>query len=463
MKIRTLLLGLSSLLVAACAAFFSVTGLGKLFAGASLEVMVMAGSLEFAKLIAASFLYVYWDRISKLLKTYLLVGVTVLVMITSLGIYGFLTSAYQTTADELSVMDSKVGVIELKKQRFQTQLDLTLKERESLNQSITSLTGGISNAVNQSVDSRTGQVITNVSTGAQRTINDQLTQSRGQRDVLSKEIEALTDSITVLDQEIFQIRAASTVAGEVGPLRYLSDVTGWPMASIVNVFALLIVFVFDPLAVSLVIAYNTAVKMDSEKKPKVEENKDKLYKIYGDPNIKSESIKKQKQTAKKKKVKKVNKTKPIETIVSDPIIESPETNILSTELESNAPVEDDTIEPIIDELVEQTLDVTDTKGISDDELIKDVSRRGIDTNDDGKIEGWDTNGDGMIDEYKPQLSSRASKTKDKKPYYARPGFDWGNRESWIYDQNAINYYLTYIKKNDENQYLYPEDFESKVY
>jgi hypothetical protein len=459
MKIRTLLLGLSSLLVAVCAAFFSVTGLGKLFAGASFEVMIMAGSLEFAKLVTASFLYAYWDRISKLLKTYLMIGTVVLVMITSLGIYGFLTSAYQTTADELSVMDSKVGVIELKKQRFQTQLDLTLKERESLNESISSLTGGISNAVNQSVDRRTGQVITNVSTGAQRNINDQLTQSRGQRDVLSKEIEALTDSISTLDKEIFEIKAASTVAGEVGPLRYLSDITGWPMANIVNIFALLIVFVFDPLAVSLVIAFNTAMKLDTDKKPKSEDNKDKLYKIYGEKSD-ANLTQKPKRTQKRKTAKKSKRANPKVNKVVEEVSEPIEISTLNDTVNE---VEENKIEDIANLIDDQNSTSQEVKDILDEDLIKDESRRGIDTNDDGKIEGWDTNGDGMIDEYKPQLSSRSSKTKKQKPYYARPDFDWNDRQKWIFDQNAINYYLTYVKKDDENQYLYPEDFDSKVY
>lgn len=459
MKIRTFLLGLSSFLVAVCAAFFSVTGLGKLFAGASLEVMIMAGSLEFAKLIAASFLYAYWDRISKLLKTYLMTGIVVLVMITSLGIYGFLTSAYQTTADELSVIDSKVGVVELKKQRFQTQLDLTLKERESLNQSITSLTGGISNAVNQSVDSRTGQVITNVSTGAQRTINDQLTQSRNQRDVLSKEIEALTDSITVLDQQIFEVKSGSTVAGEVGPLRYLADITGWSMASIVNVFALLIVFVFDPLAVSLVIAFNSAMKLDDiDKLNKKEEDKKRTYKIYGDKNNGDEITvdKTSKATKKRKKTKKSKiQRKPTIEVLSNEMIE------IDTKLEDVVNV--DEIIKTQEEVTETEAPENDNTDFLDKDLVKDDSRRGIDTNDDGKIEGWDTNGDGIIDEYKPQLSTRSTSAKKQKPYYARPGFDWSDREKWIYDQNAINYYLSYVKKNDENQYLYPDDFDSKVY
>jgi len=100
MNFRVFLLGLAALLVAFNAAFFSVTGLSKLFAGASTAVILMAGALEFSKLVAASFLHTYWDKLSGWLKFYLTGAVVTLILITSAGIYGFLTAAYQTTADE---------------------------------------------------------------------------------------------------------------------------------------------------------------------------------------------------------------------------------------------------------------------------------------------------------------------------------------------------------------------------
>ena len=87
--------GLSALLVAGSAAYYSVFGLSKLFSGAMFAVVVMAGSLEFAKLVSASFLYRYWDRVNKVLKIYMTVGVVVLVFVTSAGIFGFLSNAYQ--------------------------------------------------------------------------------------------------------------------------------------------------------------------------------------------------------------------------------------------------------------------------------------------------------------------------------------------------------------------------------
>ena len=89
------LVGFSALSIAGSAAFFSVFGLSKLFAGAQLAVVIMAGSLEFGKLVAASFLYRYWDQINILHRTYMTIATIILVLITSAGIFGFLSNAYQ--------------------------------------------------------------------------------------------------------------------------------------------------------------------------------------------------------------------------------------------------------------------------------------------------------------------------------------------------------------------------------
>ena len=94
-KLFPYLVGLSALMVAGSAAFYSVYGLSKLFSGATFAVIVMAGSLEFAKLVTASFLYRFWDKINIVMRNYMLVGVVTLVIITSAGIFGFLSNAYQ--------------------------------------------------------------------------------------------------------------------------------------------------------------------------------------------------------------------------------------------------------------------------------------------------------------------------------------------------------------------------------
>src|SRR6056300_145925 len=268
MKLRTLLLGLSALFIASAAAFFSVTGLSKLFAGASTAVILMASSLEFGKLISAGFLYNYWDKINKALRTYLLVGVGVLILITSAGIYGFLTSAYQITADQLGVVDKQVELVELKKERFQEQLDGYTSEKKQLAESISELSKGLSNNVIQYKDKETGEIITTTSSSTRRALERQLNDAKSERERVSQKIEVLSDSITSLDIKVLNIQQSSEVAGEVGPLKFIAEATGKPMNTIVNWFALFIVFVFDPLAVTLVIAFNTALKVDKGEKDK---------------------------------------------------------------------------------------------------------------------------------------------------------------------------------------------------
>jgi len=258
-----LLMSISTLALAGSAAYYSVFGLSSLFAGARFEVIVMASSLEFSKLIIASYLHNNW-KTAGWMKWYLTIAVGILMVITSAGIYGFLTSAYQKTADQLGVMDKQVQVIDLKKQRFQEQLDYFNIEKKQLSESITDLRNGLSNNQVQYRDKETGQIITTTSSSQRKALERQLTSAVESRDGVSKKIEVLTDSITSLDLQILDLESNNEVAAEVGPLRYMSEITGKSMATIVNWFTLLIVFVFDPLAISMVIALNKLTKKDED-------------------------------------------------------------------------------------------------------------------------------------------------------------------------------------------------------
>ena len=163
----------STLSLAGTAAYYSVFGLSSLFAGAKFEVIIMASALELAKLIVASYLHNHWKKLGWMLKSYLTLGVGILMIITSAGIYGFLTSAYQTTADQLTIVDKQVAVVEMKRDRFSESLEGYKIERVQLSESISELTKGLSNNTIQYKDKETGEIITTTSSSTRRVLNAQ--------------------------------------------------------------------------------------------------------------------------------------------------------------------------------------------------------------------------------------------------------------------------------------------------
>tara|TARA_R110001606_G_scaffold79128_2_gene182862 strand:- start:3861 stop:5042 length:1182 start_codon:yes stop_codon:yes gene_type:complete len=257
-RIFPTIIALSALSVSASAAFYSVTGLSKLFAGASLQVLIMAGSLEFAKLVIASLLYQYWSQLNKLLRTYLSIATFILILITSAGIYGFLSGAYQETATKSGIIDKEISLLELKKGRFEENRTYYLSEKKELDKSITELRNGLSNNTIQYKDRETGQIITTTSSSQRKALEKQLTTAISSRNTISIKVETATDSISSLEINILDIQSNSEVASELGPLKYISELTNTPMSNVVNILMLIIIFVFDPLAISLVVAANFA-------------------------------------------------------------------------------------------------------------------------------------------------------------------------------------------------------------
>lgn len=254
------MIALSALSVSLSAAFYSVVGLSKLFAGASLQVMIMAGSLEAAKLVIASLLYQYWAEINKFLRAYLVIATLVLITITSGGIYGFLSGAYQETATQSEFLDKEVAIIERKKERYENQ---SVQVRET----ITTTTTALSNpTMIQYVDVETGQLITTTSSRVRKMLQAELKESKTQ-------LAALTDSITNLDLAILSQQMDNESARELGPLKYMAQLTGQGMDKIVNWFMILIIFVFDPLAIAMVVAANVAFAKIRPKQVKVEISK----------------------------------------------------------------------------------------------------------------------------------------------------------------------------------------------
>ena len=264
-KVFPFLIATSALSVSASAAFYSVSGLSKLFAGATIEVIIMAGSLEVAKLVIVSLLYQYRKTIPRLLKYYLSAAAVVLVLITSMGIYGFLSAAYQETANKAGNIDSQISLVEVKRDNVKEQLAVYNEEKTSINTAVTELRSGLSNNKIQYRDRETGQIITTTSTSTRKALEKQLDQAIERQTEINTKVDDLNEQLFEYETEIVEIKTNNDLAGELGPLKYLSGLTGTPMDKIINWLLLTIIFVFDPLAIALVIAANYAFEQLKEK------------------------------------------------------------------------------------------------------------------------------------------------------------------------------------------------------
>ena len=235
-----------------------------LFAGASLAVLIMASSLEVAKLVIASLLYQYWDKLNKILRTYLATAACVLVLITSAGIYGFLSAAYQSTATKSEIVDKQIAALETKKQLYIDSRDNILQEKQSL----ADLRGTLSKGSTTQYTDRKGNLVVRTNNAAIRNI-----ESASKSDEkLSEKVDVVNDSIFSLENQILEVKTNSEATSELGPLKYISKLTGQPMDKIINWFLLVIIFVFDPLAISLVIAANFAfAQIRPKKEPLIED------------------------------------------------------------------------------------------------------------------------------------------------------------------------------------------------
>jgi hypothetical protein len=246
---------LSALSLAATAAYYSIFGLSKLFSSQATAVIFMASILEASKLVTASYLHARWRTINWFAKTYLTAAMVILMAITSLGIYGFLVSSYQDTAYKMNAMDSEISVLDLKKQRYATNLNAIQAEKESLNANISELTKGLSNNVISYVD-RDGNRITTTSTATRKVLQAQLDSQIARRDQLADSEIAAADSVSAIEMKILDIQINNEAAAELGPLTYVSGITGKSMDLVVNWFILLFIIVFDPLAVMLLVSAN---------------------------------------------------------------------------------------------------------------------------------------------------------------------------------------------------------------
>ena len=423
------LVGLAAIIIAASAAYFSISGLSKLFAGATLAVVIMASALEFAKLVAATYLKQKWNLIQGFNKFYLSLAVVILMLITSAGIYGFLTSAYQTTSDQLSIIEQQISIPTLKKQRYQEQLENYSQERNSLSTSVSELSKGLSNNVIQYTDTA-GNIVKTTSGATRRALEGQLNDMKSQRDIVTSKIDVLNDSVTNLDLQILDIHSNNTLAAEVGPLRYMSNLTGASMDKVVNYFALCIVLVFDPLAIALIIAFNGLIieeKKTNAKKINIAPPAE-MYEVYGE-KANSQPEKEQPPTD-AETFSHLNNEKEYE------FINEPEPTVVPVEKEIVIPK---TVEPMPQQTTVHDEQQNVVPPIHNNQRHEDPYvemrtpssiKEPILINDTEDTSDWITNPNPELD-------------------YHHPKFDWSIKANWINNPEAVNYWLRHKRPSQE--------------
>jgi hypothetical protein len=257
------ILGISALFVAAIAAFFSIAGIGMLFSGAYISTVIMATSLEAGKIVATSFLYRYWKKIANWLRVYLCVAVFVLMAITSMGIFGWLTSAYQASAIEYEISQQRTTALVEQRKLVQTQADLA-KQRIDLMLSIrTDQEKRLNEALGNPVLSRNPTAL--------RQVQEQNIDLIKRTDAdLTEEKKKYSDTVTELsnaDKQILESKVQTGKTKDIITFKFVADALGLDMQTTVKWFIIVIIVVFDPLALSLILAYNIVLYGDKKDGP----------------------------------------------------------------------------------------------------------------------------------------------------------------------------------------------------
>ena len=441
------LVGLSAILVAGCAAYFSVTGLGVLFAGASISVMVMAGSLELAKLVAATYLKQEWDSLKGFNKWYLTISVGTLMLITSAGIFGYLSNAFQQQNLSLQKVERDIAV-------YQTQIEKNDKEIERY----TNQLNNQQNIRNSQEANLSKQIDKDKSTAR---VSQMIRNADKEISSISKRIDELTKQNNVSLDSINSIKNNNIeLEREVGGFRFVADAFGVPLNDVVKFFILIIVLVFDPLAVALIIAFNGLIMKRREEKI-MEKIESKDYEVYGDKEKQKEALVEMMKNDQElglydepMELSENDKKTFFDNIENPP---APNEELKEAASQYNEEVKKNEINSTTTNV--ETNEII-SEEITDADLLKlepDYSPRYIDIDGDGSVDGIDTDGDGIINEVTAH-PNRAMEIRNALPYYARATFDWNDRKSWINDQNAVNYWIKHIKPSQ-----YPTDFSSKSY
>lgn len=256
---------LTALALSSIAAWYSILGLTAIFAAATIPIIVMGGTLEIAKVVTTVWLHRYWNQIKWTMKLYLIMAVLGLALLTSIGVFGFLSKAHIDQGIPTGDVAAKLSLID---EKIKIQRENILASRTALAQ--------LDAQVNARLDRGTTEQ------GAERAVQIRR-QQQGERNKLLKEINDAQAVITKLNEERAPIAAEyRKVEAEVGPIKYIAaliyeeESNKDTLERAVRWLILLIVFVFDPLALTLVLAANASREWDKLKKVETIEPKKEI-------------------------------------------------------------------------------------------------------------------------------------------------------------------------------------------
>ena len=369
-KLFTWIIGISALFIAGNAALFSVTGLGQLFSKSMLAVIFMASSLEIGKLVAASYLHRYWNYTAKWIRGYLIVAIISLMVITSAGIFGFLSNAYEQTAISLETQQRQIELLESKK-------NLLGQDIPDWRERIANLT-----ELRNKQEVRIDTLIQKRWFLSLRNTEEFIRNADAEITDLRNKIGIRTDSILSLEIQILEEKnKGSEQARDIGGFRFVAKTFDMEIDVVVKWFMFILIFVFDPLAIVLILSWQTAL----EKQRKEKSGQSSIYE-----NIKDVVL---------------SPSEPAKVITDDMGTASSKNNEIVLDNE-------ETIEDII-----SAVDTPPIKKSFKEKALSLFSGKSMKQEPDGDI---------------------------KKEPWRSPKFNWGNQAAWKNDPAAVDYYKKYI-------------------
>ena len=273
MRLKNLLL-VTGLALLSVAAFFSITGMSYLFSSSKVAVIILFSFLEISKVVGTMYLHRYWKKIKRLQKTYLVMGVSILMVFSSIGIYCYLVNSYMKSYQKTDSCQKMETIYQLKSEQGKIQLDnmnKTLSMNNDRIQTLSSLRKDQENRLNQAMVSDGKFSIRNIRNEINKA-DEEIKKLQGENKTILVSIEEIQKNMMQNEQSrITSLDESLNV--DIGPLSFLSDVFKVDIKYIINGIILFVIFVFDPLGLMLLVSSGNIKKRGKVGRPKGSKNK----------------------------------------------------------------------------------------------------------------------------------------------------------------------------------------------